>query len=527
MKIKSHVPLIFKCILLCAIIISVFIVIYNFQKYNKPKKVNTTGFPIVTDNITLKMFGMYEPGTTYWEDNLFFKRMEELTNISLTFEAVPIQSYYTKKSFMLESTELPDFLFRAALSPSEEVKYSENGTLIPLNSLIDNYAPNLKSLLDKYPEIKKSITLPNGNIVALPDILINGNDDSSNIGTLMFINKKWLSDLNLSEPTNLDEFYNVLKQFKYNDPNGNGIMDEVPLSFVDASHIKRFMGFWGLLFNDDNLFVKDDKVIFAPSQPQFKDALIYLNKLYNEGLLDIESITQTYEQQKSKGLQNSLGCFLSSAPFLVVGESLHFDYTTLVPFQCSDLEPVWQADHAVIRGTFAITKNNEYPEATMRWVDYLYTEEGAKLALAGEENSEYITNPDGTWDWILEPGESQTDVRSRATVQGATYYPELFPYEFWQKLNNKYESSLTDLRNKVKSYSTIPYPLVYLSIEEQNMIDNIKLDINSYVDNFIAMSIIGNLDINNEWDSYLQTLNNMGLEQLIDVYQNKYNEYKE
>ncbi len=42
--------------------------------------------------------------------------------------------------------------------------------LIPLEDLIDQYAPNLKKVMEKYPNIKSSITAPDGHIYALPGI---------------------------------------------------------------------------------------------------------------------------------------------------------------------------------------------------------------------------------------------------------------------------------------------------------------------------------------------------------------------
>ena len=45
----------------------------------------------------------------------------------------------------------------------------------------------------------------------------------------IWINQTWLDNLGLDVPTTTEELYTVLKAFKENDPNGNGIQDEYPL----------------------------------------------------------------------------------------------------------------------------------------------------------------------------------------------------------------------------------------------------------------------------------------------------------
>ena len=43
----------------------------------------------------------------------------------------------------------------------------------------------------------------------------------------MFINKAWIDKLGLSMPTTTDELKAVLKAFHDQDPNGNGVQDEI------------------------------------------------------------------------------------------------------------------------------------------------------------------------------------------------------------------------------------------------------------------------------------------------------------
>ena len=60
---------------------------------------------------------------------------------------------------------------------------------------------------------------------------------------------------------------------------------------------------------------------------------------------------------------------------------------------------------SVIRGTFAITSACKDPAAMLRWVDVLYSQEGATEALAGEAGKDYYVGADGTWSYA---GDTQT-----------------------------------------------------------------------------------------------------------------------
>ena len=87
---------------------------------------------------------------------------------------------------------------------------------------MEKYAPNIKAYFDENPDQRKALEWIDGKIYYIPCI---GDGDVS-MG--WFIREDWLDNLGLEMPKNVDEYYNVLKAFKTQDPNGNGIDDEIP-----------------------------------------------------------------------------------------------------------------------------------------------------------------------------------------------------------------------------------------------------------------------------------------------------------
>ena len=85
------------------------------------------------------------------------------------------------------------------------------------------------------------------------------------------------------------------------------------------------------------------------------------------------------------------GCFVSLAPYATVGIEANSAYQVIVP-----ASGMWRdLLGSVARGAFAVTSACEDPAAALRWVDYLYTQEGGILATAGVEGEDYVTGEAG------------------------------------------------------------------------------------------------------------------------------------
>ena len=130
---------------------------------------NPEGFPIVNEPITLTMLSI-QPTSMIddWTQHKFFQRAEELTGIKFTFNNVPTDVFNERKQLGWASGDLPDLFFKAVIGTEEELIYGEEGLLLPINDLIDQYAPNIQYLFQERPDVRQAIALPSGNIYTLP-----------------------------------------------------------------------------------------------------------------------------------------------------------------------------------------------------------------------------------------------------------------------------------------------------------------------------------------------------------------------
>ena len=123
---------------------------------------NKEGFPIVKEEITLKVFGQQGPVQEEWDTMGMWKKYQEMTNIKLDFtDVLAAEGFDEKKSLMWAGNEYPDIFVRAWLNNTEIVKYGSMGILAPLEDLIPEYAVSYTHL-DVY---KRQVYRPSCSII--------------------------------------------------------------------------------------------------------------------------------------------------------------------------------------------------------------------------------------------------------------------------------------------------------------------------------------------------------------------------
>lgn len=487
------------------------------------ENVNKEGFPIVNEEITLTLMGIHNSYLIEdWTKSDFFTSMNKMTNINFEIETILNTAYKEKFNLLFVSDNLPDVFYKVNMTHNDISSYASQGYFIDLAPMMDEYAPNLTKLMEENPLIRQEITLPDGTIPTLPQI---GNKIPKNG---IWINQTWLDTLGLEIPTNADEFYTVLKAFKEQDPNGNGIADEIPMS-IGASdgpttHIQILASAFGGFFGENGCLVDPDTGIveFVAATESYKRTLAFLSKLYAEDLVDNEMFTQKSQQIKAKGTAEEvlLGSIITSSPLLEVGAERHYEYS-IIPVLENDIRTGYPEIGYVTAGKFAILDTNEDPKASLRWVDYLYSEEGGKTTWMGIEDENYTMNDDGTWDWLICEGEDTNSHRAHASMQPGGNFAGIIP-ALWNKTTSPQELHLIKEREKTNKYLVRPFPPVYIGKEDSKNAIAIYTDIDAYVREETAKFITGALTVESNWDEYVSTLEGLKVAELVEIMQRAY-----
>jgi putative aldouronate transport system substrate-binding protein len=501
-------------------------------------------FPVTKEKIKMTMMG---PGTgqAEWKDMPVFQKMAEMSNIEFEFTTPPTADFSTKLNLAFAGDDLPDVLFGTSsesLTPAMEMDYGSQGILVPLEDLIDENMPNLKKIMDEDPSIRKSITTPDGHIYSLP--MIHRGETAIWPRGPMWYRGDWLKALNVTElPKTTDEFYDLLVRFRDEDPNGNGKKDEIPLTDVKMDSTRPWlMGAFGL--TERGIEEINGEVVYTPITENYKEYVTFMNKLYSEKLLDQEVYGQADEQKKAKGQNNQIGLFPDWFSIFTTGKN-EKDATDDLMFQplTSDVSPeaVVPGSTRMARETFAITKNCPSPEAALRWVDYFYGEEGSYFLSKGPEGAlwEFAENDKGEEVRVYAEGidtSNTEEERSKITPNyGITVptmgYPETEDMMILTDPNQKPDRTFiefidSETQAKITPFAKVPYPLLYLTTEETEQVRDSETDLKTYVEQMEAKFITGVEPLSN-WDKYVKTIESMGVEEYVSVYQTAYDRWAE
>lgn len=507
-------------------------------------------YPIVNEKVTLKVMVRGNPLVENFATNEFTKWYEEKTNVHIEWEVVPEQSRYEKLNLSLTSGDYPDIIFGINVSAAQQMIYGSQGIFVPLNDLIEEHGVQTKKLFADNPLVKETITAPDGNIYALPDI---NECYHCSMSQKLWIYEPWLKALNLDMPTTTEELYEVLKAFKEGDPNGNNKADEIPLAFtpkswrstIDAFLMNSFV--YNPVFSSSSkyLYINEEGKVDVPfNKPGWKEGLAFMHRLYAEGLIAPESFTQDESQLIQLG-ENPDEVILGASAgghqgvfTQLMGESGRWlEYKTVPPLKGpSGVQYAAYDPLGMTIGSFIITDKAKYPEVALRWADGLYEFEHTLRSNYGRPGEEWREAEPGELGINGQPA-TWSELTSFGTVQNVNYAqtgPGMRSNEFRLSAVAKGDDDLevilyNETKNNYEPYipqDLLTMPPMFFTEEQASEIADLAKTIYDYVEEMMARFIIGDADLDAEWEGYLKTLRDMNLDRYLELYQQSYDPNK-
>ncbi len=123
------------------------------------------------------------------------------------------------------------------------------------------------------------------------------------------IRKDWLAALELNMPTNLDELYDVLYAFTYNDPDGNGKDDTYGITAAGGGvNIGELINLVYLVGGRDDWYIAEDGSVSHPAlDGTYLKVAEFVKKCYDGGVVDPNWYTQGWEDRKSQLFGGAFG----------------------------------------------------------------------------------------------------------------------------------------------------------------------------------------------------------------------------
>jgi len=493
---------------------------------------------LVPERQTITLATSLAPNWGHPNDGSFWHWLEDYTNIEvdwITFLAAEATEQF---ALMMAARDLPDAFIGGLGGGSDNILLygSELGVYIPLNDLLESYAPNfLRRGLAENPALLGQLTAPDGNIYSLPVLHPPG----ERVYNTTAINQTFLDALGLDVPTTIEEVEDVLIAFRDGDPHGDGTQ-VIPLSFLftcwgAADHGPWFAPF-GAPLSNDLILIENGQVTFQGAQEYFRDGAGWLASLYAQGLIDLEVFTydQTSYRARAGADPVLFGIWSSWSPWYDAGDQGHHFTTLLPPIQGpGGAHVLWNEVTGITRDVFQITNAADDPGLLMRWVDIFYRDvETGLRATRGPgpgEDLAWFYNDAGQIQWVSPlPDEF---IRG---MNELPFAPGILGQEYAQMEAPRAEPDLKieHIENVQTAYATNffngtwnRWPMTFMEADEQDEISFIEADLIPFANRMLARWIAGEGDVDAEWEQYLSDLNDYGLQRWLEIRQQVYERF--
>ncbi|GGA23484.1 extracellular solute-binding protein [Paenibacillus physcomitrellae] len=337
-------------------------------------------------DMKLRILSSNVGGKTPEEMKKFEEEITRLTGIEVTIEK-PASDYDQKVLTALGSGEKYDLI--------------EGSDLGKLNTFIDQgVTMDLTDFVQGSKELSDPTVVPTEEWDQLKgkDGHIYAVFSKFQGGTMPIVRKDWLDKLHLQEPKTLDDYYNVLKAFTEQDPDGNGKKDTYGLSTSGLYDIQGFMSAAGLKYR---YVMKDGKRTI----PYASDAAIpmyeWFAKLTKEGILDPNFVTNDTAKMRNLFLTDRVGMITYWDAWVGMLNNTRQEEDPNTSFQAEAVAGAEGPDGKIIlrRGDpdyWMVPANAEHVEAAEKFLEFWHSEPGIILGSLGIEGEDY-TKDNGTY----------------------------------------------------------------------------------------------------------------------------------
>lgn len=462
----------------------------------------------------------------------FWKWLEDYTNVHIEWEVASASGYTEVVSTRLAAgVDLPDIMMVNTLQLAENA--GENGILVDLSEYWDTLFTNTNAYWEAQGvDFLSHISSYDGSIYAL----IGMAEPVEGHITIMY-NTDWMEKLGAEIPTTLDEFTDLLYKMKEaGDLNGNGLEDEIILTSDGVSGLTSGLGTaFGLeQYEAWDAFVADENGVVTSeyTSDNMRDFLAYLNELYENKLLDQEISSTNANILAEKIASDRVGVFIYYSSYAITYGQLTTKGQADPFAECYSLGLALDSEYNGNDGYFirreravgsptAITNECEDVELACRWLDTLYADPNVlNTRIYGIEGEDWQFDSEGNIEILYAEDGSQRDISAKGCGQIPLCHfqtPEqlLSGKEQWPWYLEEYERMRTECTWKSPS-------IVHLQLyseEEDELISNVNSDVKGVYGEYRDKFVKGDEDIETGWDVYLENMEKMGIQDMVDAWQ--------
>ena len=455
-----------------------------------------------------------------------FIELQERMNVDIEF-IHPASTQATESfNLLVASGEFPDMVY-FNWNGIDINEYIEDGFIYEFTDVAKEKAPNYFAAAHTNEEVLRQATLAGENGERYWGFKFLQLDSGLRAGGPI-IREDWLEKLNLKAPVTVDDWHNVLCSFRDQDPNGNGLADEIPL-IAQKDNVLEGLPSWASAFGViQGWCMKDGKVVYGPIEEGFREYLATMSKWYSEGLIDPDYASTDGTSFASKATGDLGGAWIGRVSG-TLGNYISARYNDGTDFSLIGIPWAQTADgHSYnIRSNMiqmstneatVITATSKNIDTCLKVLDYVYSPEGTLLFNFGIEGESY-TMVDGipTYTDVITNNPNGLSVSNAIAhyAMAASSFSMIQSIDYFNQ-TLIYDQQKTAVRAWGTSETSLLVPPITLNSDEIKRLNEIMADIDTLVTEWATKTIMGQVSVD-EFDQYVQTIKKMGIEEAIEI----------
>lgn len=468
-----------------------------------------------------------------WGDIKCFQVAADKLGVNIQFIHPAVGSEADQFNLMIASGEYPDVIqwdFRSSAMSLEQL--IDSGVLINMNDLIHTYAPNYLDLMESNESYRKEGVTNDGEYAAF-----YGYSGRAPLSGGPTIRADLLKEYGLEVPVTVDDWTNVLTAMKE-----HGHQYPMTTGKDRSGHV-----WFTVLFpayQTSNSYCLDPasgEIVYGPITDNFRTYLAKMHEWYQDGLIDPEFMSNDGTSMNAKVVDGrSVAGFMQLSYHIAnitqtarkTNPSFEFVGTTWPVLKEGDERSYFIEGGLYSAGNqAAITSSCSDPVLATQVLDYFYSQEGNDLQCWGIEGESYQVNEDGSktyTDNILHnpDGKSASEAILEYAIPqygfaGVSYN------DSWMQISTSLPEQRTALTNWLDGTSGVNIPRLTVAAENQSDFNMIMNDVTTYVQEMYIQFITGQASLENDWETYVNTVNGMGMDIALQYEQDAYQLYQQ
>ena len=503
-------------------------------------------YPLEGDN-SITMWYYIPPYSQFTESNADFNCIDDAaaaTGVKLIFNEVPQASASEQFNLMVASGDMSDLIpAREYYTGGLTMAYEED-IIIDINEYVAEYMPNYAGVYATLDEKTQQEALSDGMMLAFSTIA-----DGSYSGNGFVTRGDWIEELGIEWSGNLislDEFTDYLRAIHdaYEVPYTYYLYDgTIALEAAFDTEIPVLVSDGFMTFVTSAIYREGNTIKSGWITDGYREYLEWVREMMAEGIIYEDFLSLDSDRMVQNQMQGTgeIGVWTANADKLeecaVYNETDDNYAVAAVPNVTKDpSQPyVWLQDMSLVTSNsgFSISSTCEQPELVCQWQNYFWTTDGWYMANYGIEGESYHMEGDtAIFDW------DQPTTATGQTAPNAEMAQQLWTMMRFVTFFSDHDRLLPTFPesalNAIETWTFEGtddrfYPTSLeqgFTVEENEAIAEYEADMLTYAEETCLEFLTGAAELNDDsWNAYVATMEDMGINEIIAVYQNAYDEY--